>query len=61
MPAGVSWKRYLTVTAAAVFSMLLGSQFTHSIYKPLAGFQEKVEIRKAEIRAMQAKEEEIEG
>ena len=35
MPAGTTWPRYLTFSAAAMFSMFLGSQTVHIIYKPL--------------------------
>ena len=35
MPAGVGWGEYLRFTATSLFTMFLGSQFVHSIYKPL--------------------------
>lgn len=35
MPAGVSWQRYLKFFAAAMASMLAGSQMVHIYYKPL--------------------------
>ncbi|XP_013186493.2 ubiquinol-cytochrome-c reductase complex assembly factor 6 [Amyelois transitella] len=35
MPAGVSWGQYLTFTAAAMISMLTGSQVVHQYYRPL--------------------------
>ncbi|XP_053625333.1 ubiquinol-cytochrome-c reductase complex assembly factor 6 [Plodia interpunctella] len=35
MPAGVTWSQYLSFTAAAMLSMLTGSQVVHQYYKPL--------------------------
>lgn len=35
MPAGVTWIQYLTYSAAAMMSMLAGSQIVHQYYKPL--------------------------
>lgn len=35
MPVGVSWARYLSFTAAAMLSMLAGSQVVHQYYRPL--------------------------
>ena len=35
MPAGVTWRRYLTFGTAAMFSMFLGSHTVHQIYRPL--------------------------
>ena len=46
MPAGVSWKRYLTFGAAAMFSMFLGSQTVHYIYRPLDDLPELIEAAK---------------
>ena len=35
MPAGTSWKRYLSFGVAAMFSMALGAQTVHVFYRPL--------------------------
>jgi len=35
MPAGVSWKTYLTFSIAAGLSMLVGAQTVHRVYRPL--------------------------
>ena len=46
MPAGVSWKRYLTFGAAAMFSMFLGAQTVHHIYRPLDDLPELINAAK---------------
>lgn len=35
MPAGVGWGQYLKFFAAAMASMMAGSQLVHMYYKPL--------------------------
>lgn len=35
MPAGVTWGQYLSFSAAAMLSMLAGSQVVHQYYRPL--------------------------
>ena len=47
MPAGVSWPKYLKFLSAAMFSMLLGSQSVHLIYRPLDNLDELVAMKKA--------------
>ena len=46
MPAGVSWKRYITFTIAAMFSMFLGSQSVHLVYRPLEDLPELIKEAK---------------
>ena len=46
MPAGVSWKRYITFTVAAMFSMFLGSQSVHLVYRPLEDLPELIKEAK---------------
>jgi len=40
MPAGVSWKTYLSFSLAAGLSMLLGAQTVHRVYTPLADLED---------------------
>ncbi|XP_073944113.1 ubiquinol-cytochrome c reductase complex assembly factor 6 sloth 2 [Choristoneura fumiferana] len=40
MPAGVTWGQYISFSAAAMFSMLAGSQLVHQYYKPLQDLNE---------------------
>ncbi|XP_044736278.1 protein brawnin [Chrysoperla carnea] len=47
MPAGVSWPTYLKFFAAAMLSMMAGSQVVHMYYRPLDDMNELIE---AEIR-----------
>ena len=50
MPAGVSWSRYLAFSAAAMFSMALGSQTMVAFYRPMDDFdQVVVKIRAAKL------------
>ena len=50
MPAGVSWKRYIKFTIAAMFSMFLGAQSVHLLYRPLDDLPELIdEAKKKEI------------
>jgi len=46
MPAGVSWKRYLTFGTAAMFSMFLGAQTVHYVYRPLDDLPELINAAK---------------
>ena len=46
MPAGASWRRYLTFTAAAMFTMFLGAQSVHLIYKPLEDLPSMIDAAK---------------
>ena len=46
MPAGLSWPRYLTFNAVALFTMFLGAQFVHAIYRPLDDLPELIEAAK---------------
>ncbi len=39
MPAGLSWTQYIMTMSCALFSMFLGSQFVHLIYRPLDVFK----------------------
>ncbi|XP_019700410.1 uncharacterized protein C12orf73 homolog [Harpegnathos saltator] len=43
MPAGVSWPRYIILSASALLSMMAGAQCVHLIYKPLDDLDELVE------------------
>jgi len=54
MPAGVSTPTYLKFTAAALFSMFLGSQSVHAYYRPLADIEEL--LRKAEGKPLSEEE-----
>lgn len=51
MPAGVSWGRYLSFTAAATVSMFAGSQVVHTYYRPLDDLPQyvKTEIEKKHV------------
>ena len=51
MPAGVSVSQYLKFTAAAMLSMMAGSQCVHILYQPLAGFDILVEKEKERLKA----------
>jgi len=42
MPAGVSWRTYLTFSFAAGLSMVLGAQTVHRVYRPLDDCEEFV-------------------
>lgn len=42
MPVGVSWGRYLTFWAAAMASMMAGSQVVHTYYRPLDDLEQYV-------------------
>lgn len=42
MPAGVTWGQYLSFSAAAMISMLAGSQIVHQHYKPLQNLNEYI-------------------
>lgn len=42
MPAGVTWGQYMTFSAAAMLSMLAGSQLVHQHYKPLQNLHEYI-------------------
>jgi len=58
MPAGVSWGQYLRFTAAALLSMMAGSQTVHLIYRPLEGLDNLVKEKEDEIlRQRQASQE----
>ena len=46
MPAGVSWSRYIKFGTAAMFSMFLGSQAVHILYRPLDDLPELIEAAK---------------
>ena len=46
MPAGASWRRYLTFTAAAMFTMFLGAQSVHLVYKPLEDLPSMIDTAK---------------
>lgn len=43
MPAGVSWKQYITFFTAAMCSMMAGSNLVYSYYKPLKDLNVYVE------------------
>jgi len=43
MPAGVSWGEYLRFGAAAMASMVAGSQLVHRVYRPLDDLPEQLE------------------
>jgi len=43
MPAGVGWGEYLRFGAAAIASMVAGSQTVHRVYRPLDDLQEQIE------------------
>lgn len=51
MPAGVSWGRYLSFTAAAMVSMFAGSHVVHTFYRPLDDLPQyvKTEIEKKHV------------
>lgn len=40
MPAGVTWGQYISFSAAAMLSMLAGSQIVHQYYQPLKNLNE---------------------
>jgi len=52
MPAGVSLSKYLRFSAAALLTMMAGSQCVHYYYKPLEGL-EKLAREEAERRSQQ--------
>ena len=43
MPAGVPLPTYIKFMASAMFSMFLGSQCVHVIFKPMEGLEEEIE------------------
>lgn len=43
MPAGVTWKQYITFFTAAMCSMMAGSSAVHMYYKPLKDLNVYVE------------------
>lgn len=51
MPAGVSASKYITFLAAAMLSMMAGSQFVHVLYQPLEGLDILVEKEKERLKA----------
>lgn len=54
MPAGVPWSTYIKFLCAASFSMFVGAQIVHSVYRPLddldALVQKEIEQIKKENR-----------
>lgn len=46
MPAGVTWGVYLRYTAAALLSMMAGSQVVHMYYRPMDDLPSLVEAEK---------------
>lgn len=43
MPAGVSWSSYIKFTCTATFSMFVGAQIVHLLYRPLDDLDELVQ------------------
>ena len=60
MPAGVTWRKYITFTIAAMFSMLLGSQSVHLVYRPLDDLPELIDVAKKLEKCNDASEERTE-
>ena len=50
MPVGVSWRRYLTFSSAAMLAMFLGSHTVHMFYSPMKDFDKEVEKEKERLR-----------
>ena len=48
MPAGVTWRKYITFSIAAMFSMLLGAQSVHLVYRPLEDLPQLIDEAKKE-------------
>jgi len=49
MPAGVTWKSYLSFTSAAMLCMMFGAQLVHIVYRPLDDLPELVEQEKQKV------------
>ena len=62
MPAGVGWFQYSMFFAAAMASMLAGSQFVHVMYKPLENMETlvNIEIKRLEAELARKKPEKVE-
>ena len=60
MPAGVSWRKYITFSIAAMFTMFLGSQSVHLVYRPLEDLPELIADAKKQAKSDEASEERTE-
>jgi len=60
MPAGVGWFQYSKFLAAAMASMLAGSQFVHIMYRPLDDMETlvNIEMKKLQVETDKLKENE---
>ncbi|XP_065221349.1 uncharacterized protein sloth2 [Planococcus citri] len=54
MPFGVTWPQYLKFWAVSITGCVCGSQFVHSIYKPLDNIDKLIEEEAERIRQSHA-------
>ena len=53
MPAGVPWTTYTKFTMAALFSMFLGSQCVHQVYRPLDDLPDLIKAERKQKKCAQ--------
>lgn len=58
MPGGVPWSTYIKFLCAATFSMFVGAQIVHTVYRPLDDLDELVqkEIEQMKTERLQSTE-----